>query len=80
MVLAGSFEFWKRFNSEIVERESDDIEVPRLMKELRNLHENKKEPPFNHPWSIKARSLLHAYLSRVYITSKFLESGSVEWL
>lgn len=75
MVLAGSFEFWKKFNNEIVERESDDVEVPRVMKELKNLGENKKEAPFCHPWSVKARTLLHAYLTRVELDSDYLESG-----
>uniref|UniRef100_A0A915EFI1 J domain-containing protein n=1 Tax=Ditylenchus dipsaci TaxID=166011 RepID=A0A915EFI1_9BILA len=74
MVLAGSFEFWKKFNKEIVERESDDVEVPRLMKELKNLGENKKEAPFCHPWSVKARTLIHSYLTRVEIVSERLLS------
>lgn len=75
MVLAGSFEFWKKFNNEIVERESDDVEVPRVMKELKNLCENKKEAPFCHPWSVKARALLHAHLTRVDLDSPRLEAG-----
>ncbi|OZC12628.1 hypothetical protein X798_00259 [Onchocerca flexuosa] len=33
MVLGGSFEFWKQYNKEIVERESDDIELPPLIKQ-----------------------------------------------
>ncbi|KAH7700231.1 Protein DNJ-29 a [Aphelenchoides avenae] len=77
MVIAGSFEFWKKFNTEIVERESDDVEVPRLMKELRNLGENKKEAPFCHPWSVKARALLHAHLSRIDVGSPRLEADEI---
>ncbi|KAI1722542.1 dnaJ domain-containing protein [Ditylenchus destructor] len=74
MIIAGSFEFWKKFNKDIIEHETDDVEVPRLMKELRNLGENKKEPPFSNPWSVKARTLLHAYLTRVEIDSPRLET------
>ncbi|KAI3414011.1 hypothetical protein GPALN_011477 [Globodera pallida] len=74
MVLAGSFEFWKKFNADVVERETDDVEVPRVMKELRNLGENKKENPFCHPWSIKARALIHAHLTRVPLQSSRLET------
>jgi translocation protein SEC63 len=77
MVLAGSFEFWKRFNATIIERETDDVEIPRAMKELRNLGENKKESPFCHPWSIKARTLIHAHFSRVDLHSSRLETGTL---
>ena len=31
-VFSGAFEFWKQYNKEIVERESDDVELPRLAK------------------------------------------------
>lgn len=75
MVLAGSFEFWTKFNAEIVQRETDDVEVPRVMKELRNLGEKKREPPFCHPWSVKARTMIHAYLSRIELNSPRLDSG-----
>lgn len=75
MVLSGSFEFWKKFNNEIVEHEADDVELPRLIKELRNLGENKKESPFHHPYSVKARILLHSYLSRIDVGSQRLERG-----
>ncbi|KAI6203258.1 hypothetical protein M3Y94_00535600 [Aphelenchoides besseyi] len=73
MVISASFEFAKKSNPEIVERESDDVELPRLMKELRNLGENKKEAPFYYPYSVKARALLHAYLSRIEVDSPHLE-------
>ncbi|TKR92659.1 hypothetical protein L596_007271 [Steinernema carpocapsae] len=74
MVLGGSFEFWKHYNKEIVERETDDVEVPRAMRELKNLSENKKEPPLSHPYSLKARTLLHAHLSRLPLLSENLEN------
>uniref|UniRef100_A0A1I8B790 J domain-containing protein n=1 Tax=Meloidogyne hapla TaxID=6305 RepID=A0A1I8B790_MELHA len=72
MVLAGSFEFYKKLNAEIVERESDDKEIPIVMRELKNLGEKKKEHPLCLPWSIKARTLLHAHLSRITLPSEHL--------
>ena len=75
MILAASYEFWKKYNTEIVERETDDKEIPRVMRELRNLGENKKEPPLCYPWSIKARTLIHAYLTRVDVQSERLIAG-----
>jgi translocation protein SEC63 len=72
MILAGSYEFWKKFNTEIIERESDDKEIPQVMRELRNLGEKKKEPPLCLPWSLKARTLIHAYLTRVDLLSEKL--------
>lgn len=32
MILSGSFEFWKEYNKEVVERESDDRNLPRFFK------------------------------------------------
>lgn len=75
MVLSGSFEFWRKFNHEIIESEEDDVELPLLMKEFHNLGENKKEAPFSNPFSIKARVLLYAHLSRVDVGSARLERG-----
>uniref|UniRef100_A0A914L6R0 J domain-containing protein n=1 Tax=Meloidogyne incognita TaxID=6306 RepID=A0A914L6R0_MELIC len=72
MVLAGSFEFCKKLNTEIVERESDDKEIPIVMRELKNLGEKRKEQILSLPWSIKARTLLHAYLTRITLPSEHL--------
>lgn len=77
MVLAGSIEFWSKYNTDIIQRETDDFEVPRVMKELKNLGENKRESPFCHPWSIKARTLIHAYLSKVDLCSERLCQGII---
>uniref|UniRef100_A0A1I8A4C1 J domain-containing protein n=1 Tax=Steinernema glaseri TaxID=37863 RepID=A0A1I8A4C1_9BILA len=77
MVLGGSFEFWKYYNKEIVERETDDVEVPRVMRELKNLGEGKKEPPLSNPYSLKARTLLHAHLSRLPLDSENLENDQL---
>ncbi|KAF8366330.1 dnj-29 [Pristionchus pacificus] len=67
MVLGGAFEFNKEYNNEIILREADDVELPRLMKHLPLLGENKKERPLCLPYSIKARIMLHAHLSRQVI-------------
>ncbi|KFD53959.1 hypothetical protein M513_05226 [Trichuris suis] len=61
MILAGSFEFCRSCNSEIVERPSDDVEVPNVRKFLFSC----KERPLCYPYSIKARALLHAHFNRL---------------
>lgn len=76
MVLGGSFEFWKQYNKEIVERESDDIELPPLIKEFKNLSENKKERPLCLPYSLKARLFIHAHLNRYELPSDSLKTDS----
>ncbi|VIO96374.1 Uncharacterized protein BM_BM6961 [Brugia malayi] len=76
MVLGGSFEFWRQYNKEIIERESDDIELPPLIKQFKNLSENKKERPLCLPYSLKARFFIHAHLSRFTIDSSNLRSDS----
>ncbi|VDN04762.1 unnamed protein product [Thelazia callipaeda] len=76
MVLGGSFEFWKQYNKEIVERESDDIELPPLIKQFKNLSENKKERPLCLPYSLKARFFIHAHLSRFPLSSHNLRNDS----
>ncbi|KOB65320.1 Sec63 [Operophtera brumata] len=61
MILAASCEFDKRHNSEI------------LLRELPNLGEKNKEQPLCRPYSIKARALLHAHLSRMRLPPDTLE-------
>ncbi|XP_017776531.1 PREDICTED: translocation protein SEC63 homolog [Nicrophorus vespilloides] len=73
MILAASFEFDKKYNSEIVTRPSDDEEVPQLTKSLPNLGEKNKERPLCFPYSIKARALIHAHLMRVPLNPSTLE-------
>ncbi|XP_033224436.1 translocation protein SEC63 homolog [Belonocnema kinseyi] len=73
MVLGASFEFSKRFNTEIVERLSDNEEVPTLIKQLSDLREKNKEAPLCHLYSIKARAILHAHLSRIPLNPETLE-------
>lgn len=67
MVLAASLEFEKGHNSEIVERATDNEEIPLLMKSLPNLMINNKEKPLCFGYSMKARSLLFAHLSRMQL-------------
>lgn len=65
MVLGASFEFDKRHNNEIMCRPSDNEDIPRLMKYLPHLGEKNKERPLCFLYSLKARALLHAHLSRL---------------
>ncbi|VDD94742.1 unnamed protein product [Enterobius vermicularis] len=76
MVIGASFEFWKRHNKEIVERESDDIELPPLIKEFKNLSENTREQPFHMAYALKARLFIHAHLSRFELPSPSLRIDS----
>ena len=73
MVLSASFEFEKGHNSAIVERESDNYEIPPLFKQLPNLGEKNKERPLCFIYSVKARVLLHAHLSRVPLNPDSLD-------
>lgn len=62
MVLTGAFEFWKQYNKEIVERESDDITLPKLIKDFPNLGENKKERPLSSPYALKVFSMHNRFI------------------
>lgn len=73
MILAASLEFDRRHNSEIIERQSDNTELPQLMKKLTNLGEKNKERPLCFPYSIKARTLIHAHLQRIKLNPSTLE-------
>merc|ERR1719348_1344138 len=65
MVLAASLEFERGHNHEIMERPTDNAEIPQLMKSLPNLGINNKEKPLCFGYSVKARALLFAHLSRI---------------
>ena len=65
MVLAASLEFERGHNHEIVERPTDNAEIPQLMKSLPNLGINNKEKPLCFGYSVKARALMFAHLSRI---------------
>jgi translocation protein SEC63 len=73
MVLAASLEFEKGHNGEVQERFSDNVEVPQLIKQLPNLGEKNKERPLCFNYSVKARALLHAHLSRIPLPPNSLE-------
>ena len=77
MVLGASAEFHRQNNPEIQERPSDNIEVPQLMKRLPQLNEKNKERPLCFIYSIKARTLLHAHLSRLNLPLNTLEEDRV---
>ena len=62
-VVAASYEFDRRHNAEVVERPTDNVAVPQLMKSLSLLGDKKKEK--FPPYSVKARSLIFAHLSRI---------------
>jgi len=72
MVLAASLEFEKGHNYEIVERPTDNAEIPQLMKCLPNLGVNNKEKPLCFGYSVKARCLLFAHLSRIPLSKHTL--------
>jgi len=74
MILSASLEFEKKYNSEIVERSSDEYEMPQLIKQLYNFAEKtQKEPPLSYNYSIKARALIHAHLSRLVLKADTLD-------
>uniref|UniRef100_A0A1W7R9M8 Translocation protein SEC63 n=1 Tax=Hadrurus spadix TaxID=141984 RepID=A0A1W7R9M8_9SCOR len=73
MVLAASMEFERSHNSEIIERPSDNFEVPQLIKELPFLGEKNRERPLCYGYSIKARALLHAHLGRMKLPPNTLD-------
>lgn len=74
MILGASLEFDRRFNNEIIERASDEIEVPQLIRQIPNLGEKNRERPLYHKYSIKARALIYAHLSNMQLTSPTLEA------
>lgn len=73
MILAASLEFDKRHNNQVVERQSDNEEVPALFRQLPNLNEKCKELPLCRMYSIKARAILHAHLGRISLNPSTLD-------
>ncbi|KAF7270058.1 translocation protein Sec63 [Rhynchophorus ferrugineus] len=73
MILAASFDFDRKHNKEIKERQSDNQEVPQLIKKLPNLNEKNKQRPFCYEYSVKARAIIHAHLSRIPLNPNTLE-------
>jgi translocation protein SEC63 len=77
MILGSSFEFERHQNPEIKERETDNFELPQLMKDLPDLQEKIKELPFSYPYSIKARILIHAHLARLTLSDNLVVDKNV---
>ena len=75
MILAASLEFDRNHNPEVVERPSDNVEIPQLIKSLPNIQEKNRELPLCCPYSIKARCLIHAHLSRISLPENTLVKG-----
>lgn len=44
-----------------------------LINKIENLNEKNKERPLCHPYSIKARAILHAHLNRIPLNENTLE-------
>jgi translocation protein SEC63 len=73
MVLGSSFEYEKSSNPEIIERPTDNVEMPALMRDLPDLQEKIREMPYSYLFSIKARALIHAQLMRVDLPADTLQ-------
>ncbi|KAK0178620.1 hypothetical protein PV327_007496 [Microctonus hyperodae] len=73
MILAASDEFNKDSNAEIVVRQSDNEEVPALIRKINNLGEKNKEHPLCRMYSIKTRAILYAHMSRIPLRPETLE-------
>lgn len=73
MILAASLEFDKRHNTQVPERPTDNEEVPSLIKLLPHLNEKCKEVPLCRNYSVKARAIIHAHLTRLPLNPNTLE-------
>lgn len=73
MILAASLEFDKRHNAQVVERPTDNEQVPALIKLLPHLNEKCKEVPLCRNYSVKARAIIHAHLTRIPLNQNTLE-------
>lgn len=73
MVLGSSFEYEKSSNPEIIERPTDNVEMPALMRDLPDLQEKIREVPYSYLFSIKARALIHAHLLRIDLPADTLQ-------
>lgn len=73
IILCASLEFSKSHNPEVIERPTDNQEVPRLIRDLPKLGEKNKEKPLCFSYSIKSRAIMHAHLSRMKLPPSTLE-------
>nr|XP_033793376.1 translocation protein SEC63 homolog isoform X1 [Geotrypetes seraphini] len=67
MVLAGASEFDPQYNKDATSRPTDNIQIPQLIREIGSINLKKNEPPLTCPYSLKARVLMLAHLSRMKI-------------
>jgi len=73
MILGASLEYDKKHNNEVQERPSDNVEIPQLIRQIPNLNEKTRERPLSDSYSLKARALLFAHMSRMPLPEKSLE-------
>ncbi|XP_078504539.1 translocation protein SEC63 homolog [Lissotriton helveticus] len=67
MVLSGASEFDPQYNKDATSKPTDNILIPQLIREIGSINLKKNEPPLTCPYSLKARVLLLAHLSRMKI-------------
>ncbi|XP_005992542.1 translocation protein SEC63 homolog [Latimeria chalumnae] len=73
MVITAALEFDPHNNKEATIRPTDNVEIPQLIREIGSINLKKNEPPFNCPYSLKARVLLLSHLSRMEISETLEE-------
>ncbi|KAM4694567.1 translocation protein SEC63 homolog [Discoglossus pictus] len=73
MVLAGASEFDPQYNKDATSRPADNIQIPQLIREIGSINLKKNEPPLTCPYSLKARVLILAHLSRMQIPETLKE-------
>ncbi|BFG01412.1 translocation protein SEC63 homolog [Drosophila madeirensis] len=73
MLLSCSYEFNHEYNTDMMIRESDNLELRALFRHLKNFDPTTKEYPFCLKYVIKARTILHAHLSRLNLKPATLE-------
>ncbi|XP_053566580.1 translocation protein SEC63 homolog [Bombina bombina] len=73
MVLAGASEFDPQYNKDATSRPADNVQIPQLIREIGSINLKKNEPPLTCPYSLKARVLILAHLSRMQIPETLKE-------
>jgi translocation protein SEC63 len=73
MILSSAYEFESHANPEIKQKPSDNVEVPWLLKELPEFQEKVREMPYAANYSVKARALMYAHLTRFELPALTLE-------
>lgn len=73
MILGASCEFDRMQNAEVIERPTDNEELPLLIKQLQNVQEKNRERPLCFAYSVKARALMLAHFQRMPLNPDTLE-------